>query len=113
MSCYAGIDVSLEGSCICVIDVTGKVVRESMPSTRHPSSIGTEVEERGSVRIFMKRNPRGRDAAEGVRLLEFVRETVGKPTDNGTLWCSLCEKEHLLGRRAHFSRTIQWTMRGR
>jgi transposase len=33
MECYAGIDVSLKGSSICVVDATGKIVRE----TRVPS----------------------------------------------------------------------------
>jgi transposase len=28
MNYYAGIDVSLDDSCICVVDATGKVVRE-------------------------------------------------------------------------------------
>jgi hypothetical protein len=29
MERYAGIDVSLKGSSICVVDVTGKIVRET------------------------------------------------------------------------------------
>jgi transposase len=29
MECYAGIDVSLKGSSICVVDATGKIVRET------------------------------------------------------------------------------------
>ena len=33
MNHYAGIDVSLEDSCICVIDANGKVVREGKVSS--------------------------------------------------------------------------------
>jgi hypothetical protein len=33
MNYYVGIDVSLEESCICVIDATGKVVREGKISS--------------------------------------------------------------------------------
>jgi transposase len=37
MECYAGIDVSLKGSSICVVDATGKIVRETkVPSEPEP-----------------------------------------------------------------------------
>jgi hypothetical protein len=42
MDYYAGIDVSLESSGLCVMDATGRVVREAsrMPSTFQGSSSG-------------------------------------------------------------------------
>ena len=33
MNYYAGVDVSLEASCICVVDANGKVVREGKVSS--------------------------------------------------------------------------------
>jgi transposase len=39
MNYYAGIDVSLEDSCICVIDANGKVLREGKVSSEPPALI--------------------------------------------------------------------------
>jgi transposase len=54
MSYYAGIDVSLEESCVCAVDATGKIVREgkvpSEPETLIAwfRSLGVEVARIGS-----------------------------------------------------------------
>jgi hypothetical protein len=34
MEHYAGIDVSLESASLCVVDATGRIVREALPSFR-------------------------------------------------------------------------------
>ena len=39
MNYYAGIDVSLEASCICVVDANGKVVREGKVSSEPAAMI--------------------------------------------------------------------------
>jgi transposase len=40
MSHYAGIDVSLEASHVCVIDESGKIVREANVSSAPPKGRG-------------------------------------------------------------------------
>ena len=49
MNYYAGIDVSLEESCVCAIDATGKIVREAKVASEPEAviawfrSLGVEV----------------------------------------------------------------------
>jgi hypothetical protein len=40
MEYYAGIDVSLEASSVCVVDATGKIVRE--PGWSDPSAVAQQ-----------------------------------------------------------------------
>jgi hypothetical protein len=55
MNYYAGIDVSLEDSCVCAIDATGKIVREGkVASEPEPliawfRSLGVELARIGSA----------------------------------------------------------------
>ena len=58
MNYYAGIDVSLEDSCICVIDANGKVVREGKVSSE-PTALITWLREAGvtSTRIRLEAGP--------------------------------------------------------
>jgi predicted NBD/HSP70 family sugar kinase len=47
MEYFAGIDVSLEQSSVCVVDGTGKIVREAVAASRRPwsgSSVGWRLE---------------------------------------------------------------------
>ncbi len=44
MNYYAGIDVSLEASCICVVDANGKVVREGKVSSEPTPLIALQKE---------------------------------------------------------------------
>ena len=40
MNCYAGIDVSLESSSVCVVDAAGKIVREGKVASEPEALIG-------------------------------------------------------------------------
>ncbi|MGA7455557.1 MAG: IS110 family transposase, partial [Rhodoplanes sp.] len=40
MTYYAGIDVSLESSSVCVVDATGKIVREAKVASEPEELIG-------------------------------------------------------------------------
>ena len=40
MEHYAGIDVSLESSCVCVVDRTGRVIREAKVASEPDALIG-------------------------------------------------------------------------
>jgi hypothetical protein len=59
MNYYAGIDVSLEESCICVIDASSKVVREGKVSSKPTALIAAWLSEVGVTltRIGLEAGP--------------------------------------------------------
>jgi transposase len=58
MECYAGIDVSLKGSSICVVDATGKIVRETkVPSEPEPLVASFRQLGRPMTRIGLEAGP--------------------------------------------------------
>ena len=78
MNYYAGIDVSLEASCICVVDANGKVVREGKVSSE-PTALIAWLSEVGVTltRIGLEAGPLSqwlyaamRQAGLAVELLE-------------------------------------------
>jgi hypothetical protein len=66
MNHYAGIDVSLEDSCICVIDANGKVVREGKISSE-PTALIAWL---SAVGVTLTRIGLMRQAGLAVELLE-------------------------------------------
>ena len=70
MNYYAGIDVSVECSSVCVVDASGKIVREAKVETTPPMHIAFLARTRAEVRAFHQAALRagGRDnGAPGLR----------------------------------------------
>src|SRR5215471_18210552 len=81
MNYYAGIDVSLEDSCICVIDASGKVVREGKVSSE-PTALIAWLSEVGVTltRIGLEAGP----------LSQWLYAAIQQAGGSGQAETSLC-----------------------
>jgi transposase len=76
MNCYAGIDVSFEDSCICVIDANGKVLREGKVSSE-PTALIAWLSEVGVTltRVGLEAGPRSQWLYAAMRQARLAVET--------------------------------------
>jgi transposase len=81
MNYYAGIDVSLEDSCICVIDANGKVVPEGKVSSEPTALIAWLSEVRVTLtRIGLEAGPLSQCLYAAMRQAGLAVELLGRGT---------------------------------
>ena len=81
MEYYAGIDVSLESSSICVVDATGRIVREAKVASE-PEALTAWCRDLGFdiARIGLEAGPLSQWLFAGMKQAGLGDRTAGNPT---------------------------------